>query len=131
MEQDVYHIIARNAFGDLYLWGETTGDSLQIVTSGSFCILSTPKLVGEKMNLGVRVFFSSVDREENDFEGLFTPALKGLGRLKYDEIYGFVPALALGGPASLEHLQKVNAVEHLVFLAQLAPLKVLKAPPAD
>lgn len=38
-------------------------------------------------------------------------------------MYGFVPALALGGPATLEHLQKVKAVEHRVMLAQLSDLR--------
>jgi hypothetical protein len=39
-------------------------------------------------------------------------------------MYGFVPALALGGALTLANLQKVKAVEHLVILAQLAPLYV-------
>jgi hypothetical protein len=37
-------------------------------------------------------------------------------------MYGFVPALALGGPADLKHLRKVKTIEHLTFLSQLAPL---------
>lgn len=56
---------------------------------------------------------------------LFSPALARLGGLKNDEMYGFLPALALGGPATLDHLQKVPAVEHLVMLAQLSDLRVL------
>lgn len=28
--EDVYHVIAKGAFGDLYLWGESTGDCLCI-----------------------------------------------------------------------------------------------------
>jgi len=39
-------------------------------------------------------------------------------------MYGFVPALALGGALTLSNLRKVKAVEHLVILAQLAPLDV-------
>ena len=60
---------------------------------------------------------------------MFTPALAKLGRLKHDEMYGFVPALALGGTSTLANLQKVKAVEHLVLLAQLAPLGVITSPP--
>ena len=77
----------------------------------------------------MQVFFGSLSRDSNDFDGMFHPAFKKLGRLKHDEMYGFVPALALGGPATLEHLQKVKAVEHLVVLAQLAPLDVIASPP--
>ncbi|EGH49688.1 hypothetical protein PSYPI_47778, partial [Pseudomonas syringae pv. pisi str. 1704B] len=38
--------------------------------------------------------------------------------LKSDEIYGFVPALALGGPMELKNLQRVKLIEHLEFLSQ-------------
>ena len=41
-------------------------------------------------------------------------------------MYGFVPAPALGGTLTLAHLQKVKAVEHLAFIAQLAPLYVIE-----
>ncbi|WP_246765815.1 T6SS immunity protein Tdi1 domain-containing protein, partial [Pseudomonas syringae] len=40
-----------------------------------------------------------------------------------DEMYGFVPALMLGGPSSLDHLEKLKAVEHLMLLSQLAELQ--------
>jgi hypothetical protein len=55
--------------------------------------------------------------------------LKKLGPcLKPDGMYGFVPALALGGPATLGHLQKVKTLEQLVRLAQLLELRVMKTP---
>lgn len=129
MEQDAYHLIARSAFGELYFWGEKTGNSLSIFAPGSYCIPRESRFVGEKMDFGMRLFFGALSRQANDFADLFTPALKKLGRLKPDEMYGFVPALALGGTSTLGHLQKVKAVEHLVLLAQLAPLDVLTAPP--
>lgn len=61
-------------------------------------------------------------REANDLGDLFEKALRTLGPLQPDEMYGFVPALALGGSADLKHLQKVKTIEHLTFLSQLAPL---------
>ncbi len=128
MEQDAYHIVARSAFGALYFWGEKTGYSLKIFTPGSFCIPRQSRFVDDRMNFGVRVFFAGLSYKENDFDDLFAPALKTLGSLKHDEMYGFVPALALGGSVVLKNLQKVKAVEHLVLLAQLAPLRVLDAP---
>ncbi|NHZ43426.1 T6SS immunity protein Tdi1 domain-containing protein [Massilia aquatica] len=48
---------------------------------------------------------------------------------RFWRLYGLVPALLIGGAATLEHLQKVKAVEHLVRLAQLAPLDVITSPP--
>lgn len=127
VEQDAYHLIARSAFGTLYFWGEKHGFTLKISAVGSY---ATPQYPSSALSLDTLAqrFFSYRDREENDFADLFTPALKKLGRLAPDEMYGFVPALALGGTATLEHLQKVKAVEHLVFLAQLSELRVMDSP---
>jgi hypothetical protein len=70
----------------------------------------------------IALFFASQNRESNDLDDLFQLALKKLGSLQPDEMYGFVPALALGGPGDLKHLQKLKTIEHLTFLSQLAPL---------
>jgi hypothetical protein len=53
---------------------------------------------------------------------LFKPAVEKLGELKADEMYGLVPALALGGSIDLEHVEKVKTIEYLEFLSQLSPL---------
>jgi hypothetical protein len=123
MEQDAYHVIARSAFGLLYLWGEKTGGTLRLFAPASCCFASAADNDVDR-DFEMRVFFGSLWRDTNDVEGLFAPALKQLGRLAHDEMYGFVPALALGGALTLANLQKVKAVEHLVILAQLAPLYV-------
>ncbi|SFF82169.1 hypothetical protein SAMN05518865_10535 [Duganella sp. CF458] len=128
MNRDAYHIIARGAFGELYFWGEHTCDSLKVFAPGSYCFPRESTFQNGDLDRGVRAFFSKRDREESDYADLFSSASKKLGPLKHDEMYGFVPALALGGPSELSHLQKVNAVEHLVLLAQLAPLEVMTAP---
>jgi hypothetical protein len=125
-EHDAYHVIARGAFGELYFWGEKTGCSLSIVAADALALPSRDR--GPDLEKALRIFFSSRSPGSNDFsdaEGkpLFERALQKLGRLAFDEMYGFVPALALGGPPTLEHLQKVKAVEHLVFLAQLTELR--------
>ncbi|MEX5669362.1 DUF1851 domain-containing protein, partial [Pseudomonas neuropathica] len=59
----------------------------------------------------------------NNYDDLFKPAKKKLGTLRHDEMYGFVPALLFGGPDTLDHLEKVKAVEHLTFLSQIAELQ--------
>jgi hypothetical protein len=119
----VYHVIARSAFGTLYLWGEQTGDTLRIFAPAS-CGFSSAADNDVDRDFQMRVFFGSLWRDTNDVEGLFAPALKQLGRLAHDEMYGFVPALALGGAPTLANLKKVKAVEHLVILAQIEPLYV-------
>jgi len=128
MEKDAYHIFARSAFGELYLWGEKTGNSLNIFPPGSYCLPRESKAAKKDMNFAMQLFFGALDREDNDFEGMFAQTLKKLGRLHSSDMYGFVPALALGGEFSLKNLQTVKAVEHLVILAQLAPLEVITHP---
>jgi len=128
MEKDAYHVIARSAFGKLYFWGERTGDSLKVMAPAAYCIPRESIFQNDRLEFALRLFFSNRDREENNFADLFSPALHKLGQLKHDEMYGFVPALALGGSSELSHLQKVKAVEHLVLLAQLAPLEVMTPP---
>ena len=123
MEQDAYHVIARSAFGTLYLWGEQTGDTLRIFAPASRCFSSMPDESIDR-DFAMRLFFGGLWRRTNDVEDLFAPALQQLGRLTHDEMYGFVPALALGGAPTLANLRKVKAVEHLIILAQLAPLYV-------
>jgi hypothetical protein len=53
------------------------------------------------------------------FFQLFDPALKRLGKVEHDEIYAFVPALALGGEIRSENIHIVKLREHLHLLAQL------------
>ncbi|WEF32822.1 GAD-like domain-containing protein [Pseudoduganella chitinolytica] len=136
MEQDAYHIIGRTAFGGLYFWGENTGNSLQVLPWDALAFPSAgaaPYIAAGRGEEAMSWFFSTLERADFELEDdnqrpLFTPALRKLGRLKRGEMYGFVPALALGGTATIDHLQKVQAVEHLVILAQLAPLRVMQSP---
>lgn len=130
MQEDTFHLIARSAFGKLYFWGEKSGgDKLNIIAADSFALARTFQ-PAKDLDQAARAFFGAKSRDAVDHKveqgTLFAPALAKLGQLKYDEIYGFVPALALGGAPVLKNLQKVKAVEHLVMLAQLAPLDVMR-----
>lgn len=125
---DNYHVIARSAFGDLYLWGEATGASLKITSILSRYSVHRSIYVGDKMDKGVQAFMVSKRIGTNDYGDLFKSALKKLGRLGPDEMYGFIPAFMLGGPDDLKHLEKVKIVEHLIFLSQIAELKPFDFP---
>jgi hypothetical protein len=120
---DTYHLIGRGAFGNLYLWGERTGASLYITSQLSRYAVHESIYTGDQMNKGFQSFLLSIDADLNDYGDLFKPAKKKLGTLCHDEMYGFVPALILGGPDTLNHLEKVKAVEHLTILSQIAELQ--------
>lgn len=57
--------------------------------------------------------------EEFD-NGPYLEASARYGAPGYDECFGYVPLLALGGPRKVENLQKVKLVEHLSIITQLA-----------
>lgn len=120
--RDNYHLIARGAFGDLYLWGEKTGCSLEIASVVSRCVVSDTEIAETDKDREIQDFLLRTDAEFNDLENLFDKARKKFGALKYDEMYGLVPAFMLGGDIDLKHLKKLKAVEHLTFLSQLAEL---------
>ncbi|MFJ3469519.1 GAD-like domain-containing protein [Pseudomonas sp. NPDC090201] len=119
---DYYHVIARGAFGDLYLWEESAGHTLKISLCHARYYEDKKSIPSTEFDQEIRMFFAFMDRDDNDFDDLFEQALKKLGPLKADEMYGFVPAIALGGPGEFKHLQKVKIIEHLAFLSQLSPL---------
>ena len=129
---DKYHVIAIGAFGRMFIWGETSGQSIKI-NPGYAMILPTNKT--EDLNKFcsercIELFFATmskdlVDEKDLDDRLLFERALEKLGPLENGEIYGFVPALALGGEPKLENLQKVKATEHLAFLADLGEKRVM------
>lgn len=132
MERDAYYVIARSAFGDLVLWGTNTGQSLKIVPSygWAFPAFDPEKFKRRGPDRSVQLFFSSTSRETYDpsdlnDKPLFEQALAKLGPLDHDTMYGFVPALALGGEPSVDKLQKLDAHVHLNILAQLTELQVM------
>ncbi|MOA21998.1 hypothetical protein D3C78_1425230 [compost metagenome] len=105
------------------MWGEKSGWCLTISSHAARYSGRVSKFTGDRLGFGVSVFFSFVRPDHNDLDGFFKPALEKLGQLNSDEMYGFVPALALGGAMDLRNLQKVKTIEHLEFLSQLSPLQ--------
>lgn len=124
LDQDEFFVIARTAFGDLYVWAKN---------SGRFCTISPmlnlvfPRVLEQTSfnpDFHLDIFFSSQDKEGCDIRDeqnkfLFDRAKEKLGRLSAFEMYGFVPAIALGGHMELENLQKVPIQMHLNMLASL------------
>ena len=133
METDAYYVIARTAFGEMFLWGTKSGQSLKIKSNAGMIF---PSDYGDQIAIGradslVQSFLASkekkrLDQKDDLDKPLFDRAAKTLGPLAQDEMYGFEPALALGGKADLRNLRKVKAVEHLVMLAQLGERQVMR-----
>jgi hypothetical protein len=89
-----------------------------------------------KSDFMIRTFFGAKSKEKLDQlddnnRPLFDRAVKKLGLLDAGQIYGLVPALALGGSCDLEHLEKVDAVTHMIVLAQLGERQIMRDVVAD
>ena len=50
---------------------------------------------------------------------LYTEAIEQYGLLDYDQCFGFVPLLALGGFKDVDHLDKVKMYEHILLITAL------------
>ncbi len=124
-EIDNYHVIARDAFGSLYAWGERYQRKITIssLAGGIVALKSQLQKPNPQSDRALGIFLGSTSRESLDFEDnqgkqLFKRALMKLGPVGEDEMYAFEPALCIGGKADLEHMVKLNMDVHLNLLGQ-------------
>jgi len=104
---------ARSAFGHLFLWDKEGAHMLDPQYGTIAKLIDDIELVFNYTLCSKRYLDNVLDQK------LFRKALKTLGPLEYDECYGFEPAIALGGPGTLDTLRKVKLREHLSILAQM------------
>ncbi|ODU41167.1 GAD-like domain-containing protein [uncultured Aquimonas sp.] len=133
LQRDTYYVIARSAFGKLVLWGTGTGPSLKIVAPYGWVFPAfDPETFSRRgADKELQLFFASSSLDTYDLNDanekpLFEQALARLGPLSHDTMYGFVPALALGGVPSVERLQIVDAHVHLNILSQVTELDIMR-----
>lgn len=124
---DAFHVIARTAFGELFLCGERTGASAT-VNCATHAVFALQRDMQTKTKRGLDISIETLltldkadcDLADEDGQPLFDRALAKLGPLAPDEMYGFEPALVAGGKMRLENLRKVKLDQHLTILRQLA-----------
>jgi hypothetical protein len=129
-QEDNLYVIARSGYGDLYVWNEKQGRSYEINSMNAWIIKPN---TDSTIDLGKQagLFFAtkspySVDIEDVDTdEEMFGAAVEKFGKLKSDEIFGFVPTLVTGGDMTFENLQKVNLQIHLDLILQFTEPKVI------
>lgn len=100
------------AFADVITWEK--GRYIRIVKykDGTF----------DGIAAGFRFFWE--DLESGVFDGkffdleLYQAAVKQWGSLRFDQCFGFVPLLGLGGCRQADHLKKVKIKEHIALIAQ-------------
>lgn len=125
-EIDNYHVIARDAFGSLYAWGERYQRKITVssLAGGIVALKNQLQKPNPQPDRSLGIFLGSTSRDSLDFDDnqgkpLFQRALAKLGPVAEDEMYAFEPALCIGGKADLEHMVKLNLDVHLMILDQL------------
>lgn len=77
------------------------------------------KSVGKNFKVLFKNFADSSYLEHDLFWEPYPAALEKLGEPAFDECFGYVPLLALGGAEKVEHLQKVKLCEHIALIGQM------------
>ncbi|HWV16239.1 MAG TPA: GAD-like domain-containing protein [Cellvibrio sp.] len=123
---DQYHVIARTAFGNLYLWGQNNNQYFTACCAVHALVARDNKLrkKSETPDDDIGFFFSGAEKKDFDMKDenkkpLFLRALEKLGQLKPDEVYGFKQPLFAGGRLMLDNLEKVKLDPYLTILRQL------------
>ncbi|WP_296585518.1 T6SS immunity protein Tdi1 domain-containing protein [Ruminococcus sp.] len=62
--------------------------------------------------------FGELDEEYLSIEK-YNAAVKKYGKLEYDECFGYVPLLGLGGKESVNNLKKVKIKEHIALITEM------------
>ncbi|MBI0394497.1 GAD-like domain-containing protein [Acinetobacter bereziniae] len=119
-----YFVIARSAFGDLQVWGTIHGNCYTISPIMNQIFPNIQDIETGEEDLLIRIFISSKEKKLLDIKDyrikpLFERAVKKYGELTKNEMFGFEPALVLGGEAKLENVRKLPIISHLQFLATL------------
>lgn len=101
------------AFGDIITWEENRYIRMIMYKNGIF----------KGMASGFDFFLKDLQNQvfnEDFFEiALYNEAVKMWVDLKFDECFGYVPLLGLGGSKRVHNLKKVKIKEHLIVFCQL------------
>ena len=131
--KDNYYVIARSGFGKLYVWGEKTGHAYTITPTRGWVYQEE----GDKKDIAegyadkkLELFFGfskldHTDIYDNNDKPLFKRCIKKFGALDYDEMFGFVPALAISDNASIKNVDKMNIFVHLNLLPDLIEIQYI------
>lgn len=101
------------ALGDIIVWEDNAYFFILQYRYNNFSSLARGFKVFEKLLDETEYFFRKVQAKN------FNEALQNLGAPAYDECFGYVPLLSLGGSEKPENLQKVKLREHLELMFQM------------
>ena len=129
---DNYHVIARSAYGELFLWGERTGQSLSIIPHLNWIKTAQgdeADIKNGQENRAIQCFIgfqqvSHIDIENNS-KPIFERVVKKHGPIKKDEVMVFNPYLFMGGEKSVGNMSKENLHVFLQVMADLGGAEIV------
>ena len=132
-ELDTYHVIARDAWGSLHLWGEKTGDSLAITSMNNWMRTRqgyTSDIAKGEANKCIELFFAFTKPKNENTQAengkpMFESAFKAHGELAEDELFAFNPFLFMGGNKTVKDISKENIFVHLNLIADMGDMEVI------
>lgn len=102
------------AFGDIFVYKDD-GYIVLLKYKSVDC-----QVVGKTMKWFWDDLMDEDYQDECGFDvSLYNNAIQKYGEIIYEECFGFVPLLPLGGKEDIEHLNKVNAKVHIELITQL------------
>ncbi|WP_339178191.1 T6SS immunity protein Tdi1 domain-containing protein [Paenibacillus sp. FSL H8-0317] len=100
------------SMGDLIVWEKGRYLNLLNYRKGTVNVIAA----------GFDFFLEDINDEsflEEELDWLpFTEAIEKYGEIKFDECFGYVPILGLGGYERIESLSKVKLIEHIYLITQ-------------
>jgi predicted DNA-binding WGR domain protein len=121
-ESENLHVIMRTAFGGLFFMKEHENEHPELVRKYSyFCPIYRKGIeMSDQLEDTLNGWLTTEELlAPYMFSNLYSWARKRLPIPAYDECYGFVPAIAMGGDMEPDNIQIVKQKEHLSFLAQI------------
>lgn len=109
-------VVARTGFGDLFIWDGEMFWFCQV--HESLCM----RTVGNSDWFFSRMLTSHDFAPQTHLPVRIRKAKELAGPLNWNEMYTYVPALALGGSEESSRIERVKAIEALTMLAELAPV---------
>ena len=110
-------IIARSAFGVLYVWSSAKGKLMDIDpnqnTINVYSDVDINKLSNEKENEEMRFFWGGkqlkyMELMDKNWNPMFEKVFTKLGKLQSNEMYGWKHHIAISGERSVENMTKQN-----------------------
>lgn len=127
-------VIARSAFGYLYVWGKAKGKLITINPNLNIiyhALQNDPTLLDPAREaIKLQRFWghsriSHFDKKDESEKPMFARALKTLGQLKSDEMYGYKHRPALGGKEVVGNLDIVKLDVYHHIAQQMEPPQII------